>query len=95
MQTYHHFSSQGKHPLPPKIHFHIWLHPTYPPYLASMAPNSTAPAQRTLTQGEASRPAALADQALQHAQEQQGRVVWHHSHEHACDAADQGGGQET
>lgn len=48
-----------------------------------------------LTQGVASRPVALADQPLQQAEEQQGRVVWSHGREDAQDGADEGGGEEA
>ena len=48
-----------------------------------------------LTQGVASRPAALADQPLQQAEDQQGRVVWSHGRQDAQDGAGEGGGQEA
>lgn len=48
-----------------------------------------------LTQGVASDPAALADQPLQQAEEQERYVVWCDRREDARDGTDEGGGQET
>lgn len=53
------------------------------------------PRAAMLTHGKASRPAALADQPLQQAEEQQGCVVRHDGHEDAEDGTDEGRGQET
>lgn len=48
-----------------------------------------------LTQDVAGCPAALAHQALQQAEEQQGRVVWRHGREDTQDRTGERGGQET
>lgn len=93
----HTFSRPCKHPLPPKNpppHLASSHSTPLPDFRGSLKCVETS-GQQVLTQGVASRPAALADQPLPQAEEQQGRVVWSNGRQDAQDGADEGGGQEA